>query len=316
VIRNPGSAFTIASSTPTTTPNFSYALFALWALEFLITIQLQKQNITFLFYPPRLSISILSLLFHISFIHLISPPSSFSISFRSFLSLSLISPHQLHMCSIVSLSSRHILHLFSSSVQYLPVLSLSLPLSLFPHLNLAIIFLSFALSLARYTGTSSVTHFSYSLLYLDSLACPYLCPSCSAPHTSIILPLSIFPLPHWHTRSFCSTSVSPSHPRSFSFLYSTQSVSCTLPFRLFCPRTLPLSFPLSLSACSSCTLRLFPHYVPKCFSVHSQHPSQIFLLHSLHHHLFLPSPDLCSVHQHVLYYALKHDIIIIIYTMK
>jgi hypothetical protein len=195
-------------------------------------------------------------------------------------------------------------------------LSLSLPLSLFPHLNLAIIFLSFALSLARYTGTSSVTHFSYSLLYLDSLACPYLCPSCSAPHTSIILPLSIFPLPHWHTRFFCSTSVSPSHPRSFSFLYSTQSVSCTLPFRLFCPRTLPLSFPLSLSACSSCTLRLFPHYVPKCFSVHSQHPSQIFLLHSLHHHLFLPSPDLCSVHQHVLYYALKHDIIIIIYTMK
>jgi hypothetical protein len=42
--------------------------------------------------------------------------------------------------------------------------------------------------------------------------------------------------------------------RSFSFLYSTQSVSCTLPFRPFCPRTLPLSFPLSLSACSSCTL--------------------------------------------------------------
>jgi hypothetical protein len=38
---------------------------------------------------------------------------------------------------------------------YLFSLSLSLPLSLFPHLNLAIIFLSFALSLARYTGTSS-----------------------------------------------------------------------------------------------------------------------------------------------------------------
>jgi hypothetical protein len=49
-------------------------------------------------------------------------------------------------------------------------------------------------------------------------------------------------------------SLSPSQPYYFSFLYSTQSVSCTLPFRPFCPRTLPLSFPLSLSACFSCTL--------------------------------------------------------------
>jgi hypothetical protein len=173
--------------------------------------------------------------------------SSLSISRRSFpsLSLSLISLHPLHMCSIISLSSLHILHLLSSpSVQYL------FSLSSFAHLNLAIIFLSFALFLPRYTRTSSVIHLPYSLLYLDSLilspfslACPYLCPSHSAPHTCIFLPLSIFLLPHWHTHSSCSISLSPSHPRSFSFLYSTQSVSCTLPFRPFCPRTLPFSLP-------------------------------------------------------------------------
>jgi hypothetical protein len=45
-------------------------------------------------------------------------------------------------------------------------------------------------------------------------------------------------------------SLSLSHPHSFSFLYSTQTVSYTLPFHPFCPRTLPLS----LSTCSSCTL--------------------------------------------------------------
>jgi hypothetical protein len=54
----------------------------------------------------------------------------------------LISLHPFHMCSIVSLSSLHILHLLSSpSIQYL------FSVSSFPHLNLAIIFLSFALSL-------------------------------------------------------------------------------------------------------------------------------------------------------------------------
>jgi hypothetical protein len=46
---------------------------------------------------------------------------------------------------------------------------------------------------------------------------------------------------------------------------------------------LPLSFPLSLSSYSSCTL--FPHYV--------NHPSPIFFLHALYLILFLPFPDLC-----------------------
>jgi hypothetical protein len=97
---------------------------------------------------------------------------------------------------------------------------------------------SLALSLPRYNGTSSAMHLSYSLLYVDSLilsllSClPYFCPSRSSPHTSAL-------------------SLSTSSP---SFLYSTQTVSCTLSFRPFCPRTLPLSFPLSFSVSSSCSL--------------------------------------------------------------
>jgi hypothetical protein len=88
-------------------------LFGLRAFRFLHTV-LSKETFFFL-YPT-------------SFIHPISIPSSFSISPRFFLSLSLISPHPLHICSIVSLSLRHILHLLSSlSVQFL--FSLSLPLS-------------------------------------------------------------------------------------------------------------------------------------------------------------------------------------------
>jgi hypothetical protein len=69
---------------------------------------------------------------------------------------------------------------------------------------------------------------------------------------------------HTHPSSFRSHSfyffagipVPPYSPRLFSFLYSTQTVSCTLPFRPFSPRTLRLSFPLSLSTCFSCTLPL------------------------------------------------------------
>jgi hypothetical protein len=95
----------------------------------------------------------LSLLSHISFFHLISLPFSFGISPRFFPSLCLISLHPFLDCLSLSLSSRHILHLFSSpSIQYL------FSVSSFPHLNFAIIFLSFALSLP-----------GYSLLYLVSL---------------------------------------------------------------------------------------------------------------------------------------------------
>jgi hypothetical protein len=235
-----------------------------------------------IYLPYGLSIIILSLLFHISFIHLISLPSSFSISPRSFLSLSLISPYPLHVYSIISVSSWHILHLSSSSsVQYL------FSLSSFPHLNLVIIFLSLALSLPRYNGTSSAMHLSYSLLYVDSLilsllSClPYICPSRSSPHASAL----------------CLSTSSP------SFLYSTQTVSCTLSFRPFVPRTLPLSVPLSFSVCSSCSL---PSLFTLVFLCSLLAPTQIFLLHSLHLLPFLPSPDLSSLHQHALYHALEH----------
>jgi hypothetical protein len=56
----------------------------------------KKTKNHFSFYPPSLPFSILSLLFHISFIHPISLPYLFTISPRSFLSFSLISLHPFH----------------------------------------------------------------------------------------------------------------------------------------------------------------------------------------------------------------------------
>jgi hypothetical protein len=70
-------------------------------------------------------------------------------------------PHVLYRLTLLAADSAPSL----LSFRLIPVLSLSS----FPHLNLAIIFLSFALSLPRYTGTSSVMHFSCFLLYLESL---------------------------------------------------------------------------------------------------------------------------------------------------
>jgi hypothetical protein len=101
-------------------------------------------------YPPLLSFSIFSLLFHISFIHIISLPSSFSISPRSlpFSHLATSIPHVLNW---------HILYLLSSpSLQYL------VSLSWFPHLNLVIIFLSLALSLSRYFLSPQILPLSYT----------------------------------------------------------------------------------------------------------------------------------------------------------
>jgi hypothetical protein len=85
--------------------------------------------------PPPLSFSIISLLFHISFIHVISLPFSFSISPRSFPSLSLILLHPFHMCSILSLSF-FIAHSAPSflSFQPIPVFSLLVPTSKSRHL--------------------------------------------------------------------------------------------------------------------------------------------------------------------------------------
>jgi hypothetical protein len=59
--------------------------------------------------------------------------------------------------------STHPAHSNPILIQYL------FSLSSFPHLNLAIITLSFLLSLPRYFGSSSVIIFSYFPLYLDSL---------------------------------------------------------------------------------------------------------------------------------------------------
>jgi hypothetical protein len=152
-------------------------------------------------------------------------------------------------------------------------------LSSFPHLNLAIIFLSFALSFRRYFGISSVIHLSYSLLHLDSLILPfflaYLSFSLSLSSTFIHLHFAlILPILHWHTRSSGSNNLSPSSPCSFSFLSSIPLVSCTLPFHPFCLQTLPLSFPLSLSAYSSSLTRYvtwrfsLPLLVPQISALH------------------------------------------------
>jgi hypothetical protein len=99
---------------------YNNALLALPAFEFLLTVYLKikvtipKKKITFFFLFSPLFFSIVSLLCHISFIHPI--PFSSAQYFSPFFSLplSLISPHPLHMCSITSLSSLHILYLLSS----------------------------------------------------------------------------------------------------------------------------------------------------------------------------------------------------------
>jgi hypothetical protein len=97
-------------------------------------------------YSPPISFSIHSLLFHI--LHPFYLPSVFIQFFSPFLSLSLslISLHPFHMWSIVSLSP----HFLSFSLSFLSISSPSIlclfSLFSFPHLNLAIIFLSLVLS--------------------------------------------------------------------------------------------------------------------------------------------------------------------------
>jgi hypothetical protein len=119
--------------------------------------KISQHNIFNSYYHPSLSLSFLSSSTPLSSI--LSPfrlrsvffaaPLPPSISFRRIRSTCALSSHSPRGTSCTS-----------SSVQYL------FSLSSFLHLNLAIIFLSFALSLPRYTGTYSVMHFSYSLLLL------------------------------------------------------------------------------------------------------------------------------------------------------
>jgi hypothetical protein len=98
--------------------------FALRAFVFLITNINIK--ITIFYSPPRLSFSILSLLFHFSFIQL---PAVFAPYFSPFpsLPLSLISPQVFDLL-------RHLLHLLSLfSFRPIPVLSLLVPTSASRH---------------------------------------------------------------------------------------------------------------------------------------------------------------------------------------
>jgi hypothetical protein len=190
-------------------------LFALQAFGFLMTntkITITKFNI---FSPPRSS-SILSLLFHIFFIHLISLPSSFSISLRSFLSLSLISLHPFHMCSIpLSLSPHTTFCTFFPLLPSIPIFSLLVPTS-----SLFFLFL-------RHTPLILPV---VSRFFPFFLACLCLCPFHSALHSSIFLLLLIFLLFHWHTRFSDSISLSPSS-LSFFFFSLEHSVNIlTLPF--------------------------------------------------------------------------------------
>jgi hypothetical protein len=249
--------------------------FALRDFGFLITnIKMQLQKLTFFSYTPPFSFSIISLLFHISFIHLISLPSSFSISPRSLLSLSLISLHPFHMLNCL------IAHSTPSFLSFDPI-----------HQNLAIIFLSFTHSLPRYSGISSVILPVVSGFF-DSF-----------PSFLLVCVFVLFTHFYIHPSSFCSQSfhftgipvsliiflsLSPSSPCSFSFLSIIPSVSCTLPFHPFC--------------------LFFPGFTFNLFLLHSSllAPISNFFLLCLYLLLFLPSSDFYPVHQYALDHALKH----------
>jgi hypothetical protein len=166
---------------------------------------------------------------------------------------------------------------------------------------------SLALSLSRYTGTSSVMHLSYSLLYLDSLI------------LSLLLLIRV-PLAQLHTHP----SSSRSHP--FYFLIGLPVLPAVLlSLLLFLvlfifsitlgqyPALFPFAhsvlalcrspLPLSLSACSSCTLPSLCTPVFLCPLLASIQNLSLALSPPA---LVPPSPDLCPVHQHALFHALKH----------
>jgi hypothetical protein len=131
-------------------------------------------------------------------------------------------------------------HLLSSpSTQYLT------------RLNLAMVFLSFALFFPQVLR-NFLCHTSLILPvvsgFFDSFR-SFLIVCVFVPFTQlyIFLLFLIFPLLHWHTGF--------SDNISLFFLSSIPLVSCTLPFHSFCLQTLPLFFPLSLSAYSSYILR-------------------------------------------------------------
>jgi hypothetical protein len=202
----------------------------------------------------------LSLLFHTSFIHPIPLPSSLSISRCSLPSLSLISSHPLHMCSIVSLSSGHILHLLSS-LSILFSLSLRSCILITPSFS----FLSHSLSPdTPQHPLSCISRFSDSL-------------------PSVLLVRISVPL--------AQLSTHPSSFRSQSFQFLTGipippvALLSLLLIRILFLFSITLSqypalVPSAHSVFELCRslsrfhsqlvpLTLFPHYVLWCFSVHS-----------------------------------------------
>jgi hypothetical protein len=234
------------------------ALFTLRAFRFLLTVLSKNKNnnskkktffclspIPFFFHsvPP------FPYLFHPS--HL---PSVFIQYFSPFLSLPLSHfstsiPHVLNRLSLL------VAHSAPSLLSFRPVPVFSLvPTSKSPH------HFSFSCTLSQVVR-NFLCHIPLILPvvsgFFDSFH-SFLLVYVFVPFTQLyihpFLLLSIFPLLHWHTRSSGSTFLSPSSPCSCSFLFSIPSVSCTFSFHLFCPQTLPLSFPLSLSPYSSYTL--------------------------------------------------------------
>jgi hypothetical protein len=120
--------------------------------------EISKNNL-FNSYSPPLSFSILSLLFHISFIHLISLSSSFSHSFFPPLSHFATSiPHVLPL-------SPH--STFCTFFPLLPSNTYLFSLLVLPRLNLAIIFLSFH-SLSPGIPEFPLSYTSHTPLYRDS----------------------------------------------------------------------------------------------------------------------------------------------------
>jgi hypothetical protein len=132
-----------------------------------------------------------------------------------------------HVLDFLSLLIAYFARCFSSpSIQYL------FSLSSFPHLNFAISFLSFILSLPRY---SFVIHHPYPCCILDSLilsllSCLSVSLSLSLSSTFIHLPFALNPSSLAYPFLWWYFSLSLLLRVFFSFLSSIPLVSCTLPF--------------------------------------------------------------------------------------
>jgi hypothetical protein len=241
--------------------------------------------------------SILSLLFHISFIHPISLPSSFGISPLSFLSLSHFATSIPHVFNCLSLLIAH------SAPSFLSFCFLSS----FPRLTYTVSPQVLRNFLCHTPFTLPVVSGFFDSLLSFLLICVFVPFTQLYIHPFFLL-LSFFPLLHWHTRSFGRTFLSPSLC-SFSFLSSILLLFCTLrflssnfaalfpsftlsPFLLyFSLNTQPavsLSIPSTHLKYFSCTLSTsFCSFHPRIFA-----PYINILYHALEHHH--PPPEITS----------------------